>query len=235
MKVLLIGGSGIVASLVSPTLLTKHSLRIFDLRPPKDSGPQYHPGNITDFRAVEQAVQGMDALIYMAMGSLDWDEWPGTDSGFDANVKGLHFALKAAAKAGVTQAIYTSGMSVYANLNNRYFADEAITPDEKELYGFTKWLGEEVCRNACRRWGMNVNALRLCHPTAKEKWLEETQSGVPTIATMDEDAGRAMLGALEYQGGFQTFMISGDYEQKIMNMSKAKRLLGWEPLARPVK
>jgi hypothetical protein len=30
-------------------------------------------------------------------------------------------------------------------------------------------------------------------------------------------------------------MISGDYEQKIMNMSKAKRLLDWEPLARPVR
>jgi hypothetical protein len=28
-------------------------------------------------------------------------------------------------------------------------------------------------------------------------------------------------------------MISGDYEQKLLNMSKAKRLLGWEPLARP--
>ena len=28
-------------------------------------------------------------------------------------------------------------------------------------------------------------------------------------------------------------MISGDYAQKVMNMAKAKRLLGWAPLARP--
>jgi nucleoside-diphosphate-sugar epimerase len=235
MKVLLIGGSGIVGSLVTPTLLTKHSLRIFDLRPPRDSGPEYHPGNITDFSAVEEAVKGMDALIYMAMGSLDWDEWPGTESGFDANVKGIHFALKAAACVGIKQAVYTSSMSVYADLHHRYFADEDIIPDEKELYGFTKWLGEEVCKNACRRWAMNINALRLCLPTAKETWLEQTRAGVPTIATTEEDVGRAMLGALEYRAGFQTFMISGDYEQKMMNMSKAKRLLGWEPLARPVK
>lgn len=235
MRVLIVGGSGGVATLVIPTLKTKHTLRIFDLRPPNDASLEYLPGNVTDHHALEQGVQGMDALIYMAMGSVDWDEWPGTDSGFDANVKGLHFALKAAAKAGVKQAVYTSSMSVYANLNSRYFADEDITSDEKELYGFTKWLGEEVCKNAYRRWGMNVNVLRLCHPTEKEKWLEETREGIPTIATVDEDVGRAMLGALEYQGGFQTFMISGDYEQKIMNMAKAKRLLGWEPLARPVK
>jgi hypothetical protein len=30
-------------------------------------------------------------------------------------------------------------------------------------------------------------------------------------------------------------MISGDYEQKLMNMSKARRLLGWEPRARPIQ
>ena len=46
---------------------------------------------------------------------------------------------------------------------------------------------------------------------------------------------RALLAALAYRGcGFQAFMISGDYEQKLMNMSKARRLLGWEPLARPI-
>jgi hypothetical protein len=42
-----------------------------------------------------------------------------------------------------------------------------------------------------------------------------------------------MSAALDYQGGFNAFMISGDYENKIMNMSKAKRLLNWQPLARP--
>jgi nucleoside-diphosphate-sugar epimerase len=235
MNVLLIGGSGVVGSLVIPTLLTQHRLRIFDLRPPHHTSLEYLVGNVTDYQALEQAVQGMDALIYMAMGNLNWDEWPGTDSGFDANVKGLHFVLKAAAKAGITQAVYTSSMSVYADLHHRYFADEDITPDEKELYGFTKWLGEEVCRNACRRWAMNVNVLRLCFPTPKETWLEQTQAGTPNIATTAEDVANAILAALEYRGGFQTFMISGDYEQKIMNMSKAKRLLGWEPLARPVK
>ncbi len=235
MNVLLIGGSGVVGSLVIPTLLTKHQLRIFDLRPPQNTSLDYVAGNVTDYHALEQALQGMDALLYMTMGSLNWDEWPGTDSGFDANVKGLHFALKAAARAGITQAVYTSSMSVYANLHERYFDTEDITPDEKELYGFTKWLGEEVCKNACRRWTMNINALRLCLPTAKEIWLEQTFEGTPTIATTAEDVANAMLGALEYQDGFQAFMISGDYEQKIMNMSKAKRLLGWEPLARPMK
>ena len=43
----------------------------------------------------------------------------------------------------------------------------------------------------------------------------------------------ALLAALDYRGGFQTCMISGDYAQKVMNMATAQRLLGWAPLARP--
>ena len=82
--------------------------------------------------------------------------------------------------------------------------------------------------------GCHVNALRLCHPTLKEKWLEETKLGTPTIATTDEDVASAMNAALELKAGFQSFMISGDYEQKTMNLSKASRMLDWKPQARPI-
>jgi nucleoside-diphosphate-sugar epimerase len=234
MNVLLMGGSGIVGTLVAPLLMTKHTLRIFDLRRPFDTDIEYVAGSLMDYNAVGQALKGMDALIYMAMGSLNYEEWTGTESNFDINIKGIHFAMKAAEHEGIKQGVYTSSMSVYKDLRQRYFADEDIIPDAEEPYGFSKRLGEDVCRNACKRWNMNINVLRLCLPVTKEKWLKDTKQGIPTIATDAEDVANAMLAALEYQGGFQAFMISGDYEQKIMNMSKAKQMLSWEPLARPV-
>jgi nucleoside-diphosphate-sugar epimerase len=127
-------------------------------------------------------------------------------------------------------------MSVYENIAGRYFSDEEITPDARHFYGFTKLLGEHVCRNAAREWGMTINALRLCLPVSEERWLAETRAGTPTIATTGGDVARTLLAALEYRGGgFEAFMISGDYEQKIMNMAKAKRLLNWEPQARPIQ
>ena len=235
MNLLIVGGSGLVGTMVLPTLKRKHKIRILDLKPPKNKSVDYIEGMATDPEAVELAIKGMDAVLYMAMGSLDWQEWSGIDSSFDANVKGLYFVLKAAADEGITQAVYTSSLSVYSNLEKRYFSDEGITPDETDLYGFTKRLGEDVCENAWRAWGINTNALRLCFPTPKEKWLKKHKKGKATIATMDSDVGKAMLAALEYKGGFQSFMISGDYEHKLMNMSKAKRLLGWTPKARPIK
>jgi len=236
MKTLIIGGSGIVGTLVLPILAKTHELRIFDLCAPQTGSYDYVQGDVREYADLAKAAAGMDRLVYMAMGSLDWTEIRGITSAFDVNVKGLYLALRAAREAGITQAVYTSSMSVYSgDLLRRVFTDEDIPPDETDLYGFTKRLGEEVCQNAARRWHMHVNALRLCHPASEEKWLRETVVGTPTISTTANDVARAIAAALELQAGFQAFMISGDYENRLMRMDKARRLLGWEPLARPVR
>jgi nucleoside-diphosphate-sugar epimerase len=225
-----------VGTLIIPFLTKAHSLRIFDLCPPQNTAIEFVEGDVTHYDDLTQAVMGMDALVYLAMGNEKWQEISGIVTAFDVNVKGLHLALLAAHEAGISQAVYASTMSIYGgNLMQRYFPDEYITPDSNELYGFTKHLGELVCQKATRLWGMDVNALRLCHPTPEDKWLAETIQGIPTIATTAQDVARAFESALDYRGGIQVFNVSGDYEQKIMNMSKAKRLLGWEPLARPIR
>src|SRR5579871_1778606 len=232
MRVLVVGGSGYVGQLVLPEIAKFHALHVFDLRPPPETVPvQGHTiGDVGDPEALRQAAEGKDILLYMAMGTYAHESTVGIVSGFDVNVKGVYLALNAAHAAGIGHAVYTSSMSVYDGpLESRYFHDEEMPPDSIHVYGFTKRLGEEACRAAARRWGMSVNALRLCLPTPREKWLAKTREGVPTIATEASDVARALLAALDYRGpGFQAFMISGDYEQKIMNMSKARRLLNWE-------
>ena len=57
---------------------------------------------------------------------------------------------------------------------------------------------------------------------------------VPPIMTAAGDTASAILQALEYRDGFQAFTISGDYENRLLNMTKAQRVLQWAPLARPV-
>jgi nucleoside-diphosphate-sugar epimerase len=233
MHILVVGGSGYLGGLVLPMLAQQHTLRIFDLRPPVDPAWEYVAGNSGDLEALSRAAAGSDVLLYMAMGHKNYALPESLITNLDANIKGVYLALFAAQQAGISHAVYTSSMSVYANLDKRYFPDEEIPPDASELYGFTKRMGEEVCRNATRAWGMSANALRLCFPTADAEWQATTQRGTPTLATSAGDVARALLAALEYRAGFQAFMISGDYEQKLMNMSKAQRWLGWAPLARP--
>lgn len=236
MKVLVIGGSGRVGTVVVPYLIQHATVRVFDLHPPEYSGADFVQASVLDSNAVQRAAAGMDAVLYMVMNTLVGSELAIAESSFDLNVKGVYLALRAARMAGVRHAVYCSSMSVYdGELNVRYFFDEDMPPDGRDSYGLTKRMGEEVCRNAWYLYGISVNALRLCHPMSRENWLAQAHAGKPDISTDAEDVARAMLAAFEYRNGFQAFMISGDYENKIMNMGKAKRLLGWEPRARPVQ
>jgi nucleoside-diphosphate-sugar epimerase len=229
MRVLVIGGSGLVGSMITPYLKQDHDLRIFDLQAPSDSSLDYHQGDITKFDDLASAMEGMEGVVYMAMGHIDWQTIRGVETAFDINIKGLHLTFKAAHEAGVTQAVYTSSMSVYDDLNGRTFSDENIPPDSLGLYGFTKRLGEEVCKAAVGNWGLHINALRLCFPTPDEDLAGVTEPDKKLIATAASDVASAISKGLAFQGRFQPFMISGDYENKMMNMSKAKTLLGWEP------
>ncbi len=234
MKITMIGGSGNVASLLVPYLKLQHTLRIFDLKPPADTAIEHHIGSVDDDVALLRAMQGSDALIYMAMGNIQWNTLPGIQSAFDVNAKGLYMALRAAREAGITHAVYTSSMSVYdGDLLTRHFYSEDLPPDGRDLYGLTKYLGELVGRNACVNFGMSVNALRMCYPVADARWLELAAAGQLTLHTAASDLARAFDAALTHRNGYQVYTISGEYAGKIMNMSKARRELGWEPLLRP--
>ncbi len=236
MNVLIVGASGHVGTLVNPFLKQKHTLRIYDLKPPADASLDFVQGDVGDFAGMRAAMHGMDALLFMAMNIQRGDEIAMEHSCYDVNVKGVYLALRAAHENGIRHAVHCSTMSVYDGpLEVRHFFDEDMPPDARGSYGFTKRLGEEVCRNAWTRNGLSVNALRMCHPCSRDAWLAQARPAVPILATDAEDVARLMLAALDYRNGFQAFLTSGDYENKVMNMGKARRLLGWEPLARPIE
>lgn len=237
-KLLVIGGSGHVGNLILPFLAAHYALRVFDLKQPepipqplpssKEGAGGWIQGDVRHFEALKAAAQGCGKLLYMAMGNHDGNANPTAQ--FDVNVTGLYLALRAAHTAGITHATLTSSMSVYEQLGQRFFWDEDTQPDAHHHYGLTKRLGEEVAHSAWRQWGISVNALRLCLPVTAESWQALAADGRQDIHTEAGDVARAILAALENSfGGFQSFMISGDWQYKRMNLSKAKAMLGWEP------
>lgn len=228
-RLLVIGGSGHVGSLILPYLAEHYALTVYDLKEPVLGN--WVRGDVRDFEALRDAAQGCEKLLYMAMGNHDGNAFPAAQ--FDVNVTGLYLALRAAQAHGIRHAALTSSMSVYEQLGQRYFWDEDTEPDAHHHYGLTKRLGEEVARAAWRQWGISVNALRLCLPVTAETWQALARDSRQDIHTEASDVARAILAALEHAlGGFQAFMISGDWQEKRMNMSKARVLLGWEPLMR---
>jgi nucleoside-diphosphate-sugar epimerase len=232
-RVLVVGGSGYVGSLLVPALAARHEVRVLDLREP--SVPcDYHPGDATDPAALTAVLDGVDALVHCAMADT-----ADPAASFDVNVKSVHLALRAAHEAGVPHAVHISSMSVYRDIAGRRIDDESVPADATDLYGLTKRLGEAVCAAAAREWGLSINVLRLTWPTPDDLWPMwggddpplrlATPSGVSIDATAGSDLARAVLSAMEHRDGFHVFTVSGDRSAGLWSTAKARTVLGWEP------
>jgi len=237
MRVLLVGGSGYVGSLIAPVLGEEHTLRVADLRAPSTGG-DYVRVDATDHAAMAAAMVGMDAVVHCAMGTEVGSDAEVADAAYDVNVKSVHLTLLAAAGAGVPHAVHISSLSVFDGLTGRRL-DETTPPDATDAYGLTKRLGEEVCRAAVTAYGMSVNVLRFAWPTPDVDWPAwgrdrppvrwYADNGTPIHGTAATDAGRAVSAALRFRDGFQIFTITGDESARLWSTAKARRLLGWAP------
>jgi nucleoside-diphosphate-sugar epimerase len=245
-KVLLVGGSGHVGSVITPYLLQQHEVRVLDLRPPHHKGVGYVAGSVTDPEALRQALDGVEAFAYLVMksgqgGTVTAQDIPTIEDNYDVNAKGLHLLLFIAQEMGIRRGIYTSSMSVHDRKRTWYPAEEVVPLDSPSVYGLTKGFGELICQYFARWFDMNIIALRITGPRSRGQWLAERR--MPAVnpdasrlyVTDEEDLAQAYLRALQAvqigHGRFDAVFIAGDENEEEHNLSKAQRLLGWQPQA----
>jgi nucleoside-diphosphate-sugar epimerase len=249
MRLLVVGGCGLVGAMVLPHLAAAHEIRVLDLAEPVDpvSIVEYHAGDLHDVDLVAALAEGVDSLVFAAMGpKRNWGSPATARANLDVAVPGLYATLTGAHRAGVRHVVYTSSMSVYryplggaepppdrpAQNDGRIgrYPEESVPPDATDFYGLAKRLGEAVCRNATVEWGVDAICLRLCFPTADEEWPHQGTAMQRTIATSARDVAAAVDAALHRRGhGFDVYAISGDAGGHAINLAKAKRELGWVP------
>lgn len=234
MRVLLIGGSGHVGSLIGPRLAAHgHTVTVFDRTPPPYDSAAFVDGSVTDGPALQAASADQDAVVYLAMGSFRASQTPDETAGlaFDVNAKGVWLACDAAVRAGIRRFIYTSSLSVYADALSRPLPSEDIVPDAVDLYGLTKTFGEMTARRFALRGLLDVFALRLCFPVADAAEVERrVAEGKDCALTADETAA-AFLAALDHDrhAGFAAVHIVGRHAAERVSLERARTLLGWEP------
>jgi nucleoside-diphosphate-sugar epimerase len=244
MKVLLLGGSGHVGSFITPYLRERHDLRVLDLRPPRHEDIEYVEGSVTDPAALRRALAGVDAFIWVVMrkpqgGAVRDQDVPTIVENYEINTKALHLTLFIAQELGVMRGIYTSSMSVHYRMRDWFPSEELVPLDTPTVYGLSKGFGELICQYFARWWDMNLIALRITGPRTREQFLDERRNprtpktGRPLFVTDEEDLANAYLAALEAvrvgHGRFDAFFIAGDEDEREHNLSKARRLLGWQP------
>ncbi|MHC9045642.1 NAD-dependent epimerase/dehydratase family protein [Microbacterium saperdae] len=232
MKLLIIGGGGHLGRLVGPALAESHRVTVADRIP--DLRLEWATTievDVLDQDALTRAAEGMDAIVYMAMGTKEgWDSPAWARSQFDVNVTGLYNALQAAPRAGVRRVVIAGSLSVFdAFLSS---TDDA-TPDAVDAYGLSKRLGEDVAHAAAREHGLHVTILRLVLPMADDVWQSSSEDKHATVMTSASDTAAAFGAAiLRDEPGCTAMTITGDHERRHLDWSRAETLLDWRPLSR---
>ncbi len=245
MKVLLVGGAGLVGTFVTPYLKQQHSLRVLDLHPPQHDVEYVH-GSITNSDDLKRSLDGVDTFINMVMkspqgGSSTDQTLTQIVENYEVNTLGLHLLLWTAQSMGITRGVHTSTMSVHYRERTWYPAEELVPLDTPSVYGLTKGFGERICEYFARWFDMNLIALRITGPRTREQFLAERRSALGQPAehrlywSDEEDLARAYLAAIQAvqvgHGHFDAVFIAGDEAEAEHNLSKARRLLDWESRA----
>ena len=178
MKILLVGGAGMVGSFITPYLKEHHDLRVFDVAEPRHDDVEFVKGSVTDPNAIEEAVEGVDAFIWLVMmspqgGSVTDQDLKVIRENYEVNCLGLHMFLWMAQGAGLSRGVYTSTMSVHYRGRDYYGAEEEIPLDTPSAYGLSKGFGEGICRYFASWFDMNIIALRITGPRTREDYIEE--------------------------------------------------------------
>lgn len=247
MKILLIGGSGMVGTFITPYLAKQHELRVLDVVPPKHPDlVEWIEGSISDPAAVSRALEGMDSFVNMVMrfagGANETDQTPESIIGnYEVNTLGLHLLLWTAHSKGITRGVHVSTRSVHYQRRQpngrivRYQSEETSLLDAASIYGFTKGIGERICQYFAAYFGMRLIALRITGPRTREAFLAERRHPIhPELYVMDEeDLANAILAALRVvqtgESRFDSVLIAADEHEVDHNLTKARALLGWEP------
>jgi len=234
MRALLTGVSGQVGAGVARALRGECQLRLLDIKRPDNDYGEFIQASLLDADALAGAVEGMEAVVNLAVARKSAKCEPTTDDFFDVNVKGLYMLLEAAREAGVKRFVHVSST---ATVIGHWYAGRRISVSSpyttRGRYSLTKALQELLCEHFSRNSSVRITALRLWSPCDAESVYARARSGENVYAPglIDtEDFGRACLAAMEADGldPFTIFHCVATPEAVgRFDAERTERLLGW--------
>jgi uronate dehydrogenase len=159
-RVLITGAAGRIGSALRTGLKEHYPvLRLSDIASLGEagSGEELAPANLCDLAALEDAMDGVDALVHLGatVGESTWDNI------LQANIIGTYNAFEAARRKGVRRVVYASSIHVHGFYRREQLvgADTPHRPDSR--YGVSKVFGEGLGRMYADKFGMEVVCLRI--------------------------------------------------------------------------
>lgn len=211
MKTLVTGGNGAIGRVVVAALLDAgHEVVVFDAQQPEKPVTDCIEGSITEPASIARAVEGCAAVVHLAAIPAYKPGLAAADY-MHVNVTGTANVLEAAGQCGVSRFVMASSDSTLGFV----FATHAFAPDyfpldedhplrPQDPYGLSKLLGEELCRAAAHRYGLQAVCLRFCWV-----WFEETYAQRAQILKGDPNTlAKTMWGYVDVRDAAQACRLA---------------------------
>lgn len=114
--------------------------------------------DITDASACIKASEGQDIIFHLAALTSVNESMIKPADYFRVNIQGTCNMLEAARINGVKRFVFSSSAAVYGNKDGVCSEDDSCAPTSP--YGFSKLIGEQLCRQYCQCFGINSICLR---------------------------------------------------------------------------
>jgi nucleoside-diphosphate-sugar epimerase len=169
MKVAVIGAAGWVGRAVLENFAARHQVRAFDYNPGAwevyrrfdgDWEGEKVYGDVADFHAIDRALEGMDGVVNLTAYFGYQDPVENNLNPFLINVKGMWNILESARRRNLRRVVQMS--SCVVQHPDGIFLSSEVRSKEGNLYGITKRLQEEVCRQYHDAHGSRIIVLRPC-------------------------------------------------------------------------
>lgn len=232
MRVLLTGAAGFVGRAALEQLSRKHQVTALDIRPVA-GGERTIQGDVLDYKLVEAAVAGHDAVVntIMAPNPSYGPEGPG----FTINVSGLFNLLEAARVHQLKRFVHTSSGAVHQGYPaGTFLANDLYPLKASGSYSLSKLLQEELTRNFHEQHGLPIAVIRPWSIIDAETMVTTDGSPVKGFSwgSIDRrDVASALVCALEapdltYEC-FYVMATPGGY--KATDVARTEARLGWKP------
>ena len=238
MKVLILGGNGMLGPWVVKALDGRHDILVTDINEkPEGLKHDYLQMSVDDLDGVVRAAEGVDCIINLSVLR------PHRQIAFDVNTRGNYNMMVAAKTHGVERVINTGPHYQMAGPQYEEW-DFDLNPDMPpapgtRLYAHTKALGQEIVRVFSERHG--TTALTLLYYNMKHTWNlggperdPEYHDDMTPYSTAWPDCGTAIQCAVEVPrerlaSNCETFFVFPDIPHRKFNNDKIMKVLGWRP------
>lgn len=225
------GARGTIGRRLIGALEGKHALRLLSRRPVGEDD-RWRQVDITQMDAVENAMQGIDAVIHLAIATGyegDYEDDAFNDQRFDTNVKGTFHIFEAARRAGVQRVIYTSSLTVVWGYGAPTFVAGDAAARPVGTYALTKYLGEQIAEHYANTFGLSTVCLRVPKPIDIDDPDSRAQPILPQWIAFPDLILAYELALKAPDIGFEIATIAGESSKRRWDLSVAERVLGFRP------